>query len=77
MGKGLTEHEKTVLRYAQGAITKEIERVSDIFHRLEDSEDSLAVVIESLRYCRRHLVDARLSIDDAIAHNRYMLEDEN
>ena len=75
MGKGLAEHEKTVLRSAQESITEEIGRVLDILHRLEDSEDSLAVVIESLRYCRRHLVDARLSLDDALTHSRNYLEE--
>jgi len=79
MGAGLVEQEKIQLRYTQEVISNEIGCIRAIYNRLDDISDCFGarIVKQSLWHCWQSLDSARLSIDDAIAHNRYILEEEN
>jgi len=73
MGKSLAEQEKAILRNAQEGISSEIRHMIDIRHRLEDIREydcGVSLVKESLWHCQKYLNNARLSIDDALTHNR-------
>jgi len=79
MENGLTEQEKIQLRYTQEVISSETACIRAIYNRLDNISACVGarIVKQSLWHCCQSLDSARLSIDDAIAHNRYMLEEEN
>ena len=73
----LTEHEKAVLRNAEEVIAGEFRNVMNICNRLDDAPEyifGVHVVKDSLRHCWKSLGDARLSISEALSHNRFLLE---